>query len=116
VVSAIEAAAAGAGEAVWHLPLPQSYRKFYESDVADMKNIGRPSNAGALVAGLILEEFVGDRPWVHLDIAGPARTEEDAYEQRKGATGFGVRTLIEFLSKYEAIGAPADHAADGSVR
>jgi leucyl aminopeptidase len=116
VISAIEAAAERAGEPVWHLPLPQSYRKFYESEVADMKNIGRPGNAGALVAGLILEEFVGDRPWAHLDIAGPTRTEEDAYDQRKGATGFGVRTLIEFLSSYEAIGAPADHLADGSVR
>jgi leucyl aminopeptidase len=116
LVSAIEAAAEDAGEAVWHLPLPQSYRKFYESEVADMKNIGRPGNAGALVAGLILEEFVGDRPWVHLDIAGPARTDEDAYDQRKGSTGFGVRTMIEFLSSYEPIGAPADHTADGSVR
>jgi leucyl aminopeptidase len=116
VVSAIEAAAERAGEPVWHLPLPQSYRKLYESEVADMKNIGRAGSAGALVAGLILEEFVGDRPWAHLDIAGPARTDEDAYDQRKGSTGFGVRTMIEFLSRYEPIGAPADHAADGSVR
>jgi leucyl aminopeptidase len=116
VISAVERAAEWAGESVWHLPLPQSYRTTYESDVADMKNIGRPGNAGALIAGLILEEFVGDSPWAHIDIAGPSRTEEDAYDQRKGSTGFGVRTMIEFLSRYKAIGAPADHAADGSVR
>jgi leucyl aminopeptidase len=116
VISAVERAAESAGESVWHLPLPQSYRKSFESEVADMKNIGRAGSAGALVAGLILEEFVADRPWAHIDIAGPSRTEEDAYDQRKGSTGFGVRTMIEFLSCYEAIGAPADHAADGSVR
>jgi len=116
VISMVERAGAEAGEPVWHLPLPQSYRRFADSEIADMKNIGRPGNAGALVAGLILEEFVGDRPWAHLDIAGPASSDEDSYDHRKGSTGFGVRTLIEFVSAYEAIGSPADHAADGSVR
>jgi leucyl aminopeptidase len=116
VIAAVEAAADRAGEPVWHLPLPQSYKKLHESNIADMKNIGRPGGPGALLAGLILEEFVADRPWAHIDIAGPANTDEDAYDQRKGATGFGVRTMIEFLSGYEAIGAPADLAADGSVR
>jgi leucyl aminopeptidase len=116
VISAVERAAEGAGESVWHLPLPQSYRKSYESEVADMKNIGRAGSGGALVAGLILEEFVGDRPWAHIDIAGPSRTEDDAFDLRKGSTGFGVRTMIEYLSTYEAVGGPADHAADGSVR
>jgi len=116
VVAALRRASETAGEPIWHLPLPQAYRKNYESEVADMKNIGRPGNAGALVAGLILEEFVGDRPWAHLDIAGPAFTDDDSYDRRKGSTGFGVRTLIEFVSSYEAIGSPADRAADGSVR
>ncbi|MGO8876271.1 MAG: leucyl aminopeptidase [Acidimicrobiales bacterium] len=116
VISAIEQAAERAGEPVWHLPLPQSYKKMHESTVADMKNIGRPGGGGALLAGLILEEFVGDRPWAHIDIAGPAFTDEESFDQRKGATGFGVRTVIEWLSGYEPIGAPADHAADGSVR
>jgi len=116
LVAAVQRAAERAGEPVWHLPLPQSYKKLYESNIADMKNIGRPGGPGALLAGLILEEFVGDRPWAHIDIAGPANTDEDAFDQRKGATGFGVRTVIELLSSYETIGAPADHAADGSVR
>ncbi len=116
IVTAVEQAAERAGEPVWHLPLPQAYKKLHESSVADMKNVGRPGGPGALLAGLILEEFVGDRPWVHLDIAGPAFTDEDAYDQRKGATGFGVRTIIQLLSDYQAIGTPADHTADGSIR
>jgi leucyl aminopeptidase len=116
VIGAVERAAERAGEGVWHLPLPQSYKKLHESPIADMRNIGRPGGPGALLAGLILEEFVGDRPWAHIDIAGPAYTDEDAFDLRKGATGFGVRTVIEFLSDYQAIGSPADHTADGSVR
>jgi leucyl aminopeptidase len=116
VMAAVEQAAERAGEPVWHLPLPQAYKRMHESTIADMKNIGRPGGPGALLAGLILEEFVGDRPWAHIDIAGPSFTDEDSYDQRKGGTGFGVRTLIELLRNYEAIGAPADHAADGSVR
>jgi len=116
VVSAIERASAEAGEGFWHLPLPQAYRSFVESSVADMKNIGRPGNAGALVAGLILEEFVADRPWAHLDIAGPAFTDEETDESRKGGTGFSIATLLELVSSWEAIGGPADNAADGAVR
>lgn len=62
-----------------------------------MKNIGSPGEAGALIGGLFLREFTSGLPWAHLDIAGPARSEEDAGYLRKGATGFGVRTLIELL-------------------
>ena len=116
LMAAVEQAADRAGEPVWHLPLPQSYKKLHESTVADMKNVGRAGGPGALLAGLILEEFVGDRPWAHIDIAGPSFTDEDAFDQRKGGTGFGVRTMIELLCAYEAIGSPADHEADGSVR
>jgi len=108
LVRAVLRAGRAAGEALWPLPLPDAYRSDIDSEVADMKNIGKPGNAGALVAGLLLKEFVGDRPWVHLDIAGPARAEEDAYDVRKGSTGFAVRTLCELLTRYEPIGAPAD--------
>ena len=54
-------------------------------------------------------------PWAHLDIAGPSRSEEDAGEFRKGATGFGVRTLLEFLGSYEPLNSPAAGAAGGKV-
>lgn len=103
LIAQIQAASARAGERTWPLPLPQDYRKQVDSEIADMKNIGEPGQAGALVAGLILAEFVGDVPWAHLDIAGPARSyEEDGY-LRKGGTGFGVRTLVELLASFEPV-------------
>ncbi len=116
LVGAIERAAARSGEGFWHLPLPEVYRSSFESPVADMKNIGRPGNAGALVAGLILEEFVADRPWAHLDIAGPAFTDEETDESRKGRHRVQCRHALELLSSWQAIGSGADHAADGAVR
>jgi len=91
-------AAADAGEPTWRLPLPPEYRKDIESDVADLKNIG-DRYAGALVAGLFLEEFVDGRPWVHLDIAGPARSEADDGYLVKGSTGAAVRTLLSWLER-----------------
>jgi leucyl aminopeptidase len=93
-------AAARAGEDVWPLPLPEDYRKQIDSDVADVKNIGGGRYGGALTAGLFLREFVGDIPWAHLDIAGPARSEEDEGYVQKGGTGFGVRTLVEAVTGF----------------
>jgi len=91
----IEAASSSSGERVWRLPLPDDYRKMFESSVADMKNIGGP-HGGALTAGLLLQEFVADGiPWAHIDIAGPAFTDSDDAEITKGGTGFGVRLLID---------------------
>jgi leucyl aminopeptidase len=102
LVGEVRAASERAGERVWPLPLPEEYRKGIESEVADMKNISSPPGAGgALTAGLILGEFVDGVPWAHLDIAGPARSDTDEGYTRKGATGFGVRTLIELVSRFE---------------
>jgi leucyl aminopeptidase len=98
-VDQVGQAAGRAGEDVWPLPLPEDYRKMIDSEVADIKNIGG-RYAGALTAGLFLREFVGDVPWVHLDIAGPARSEEDEGYVRKGGTGFGVRTLVEAVLSF----------------
>ena len=103
LVDQVVEASKRAGESTWPLPLPESYRCHIDSEIADMKNIGRPGGkGGALVAGLFLKEFVGDVPWAHLDIAGPARSEEDSGWLRKGGTGFGVRTLLELLSSWGA--------------
>jgi leucyl aminopeptidase len=93
-------AADRAGEAVWPLPLPDEYNKLIESEIADLKNIGSGGYGGALTAGLFLEAFVGDVPWVHLDIAGPARASADDGVYVRGGTGFGVRTLVELLSTF----------------
>jgi leucyl aminopeptidase len=97
----VESAAASTGEPVWRLPLPVEYRKQVESSVADMKNIGSGS-AGALVAGLILGEFVAEPvPWAHLDIAGPAFTDSEDAEVTKGGTGYGVRLLVDLVERFE---------------
>jgi leucyl aminopeptidase len=91
-------AAGAAGERAWRLPLPPEYRKELDSEVADLKNVG-DRYGGALTAGLFLQEFVGGRPWVHLDIAGPARGESDDGYIGKGATGAAVRTLLSWLEQ-----------------
>ena len=99
-VGQVRSAAERAGEPLWHLPLPQEYRKQLESEVADLKNIGG-SYGGALTAGLFLQEFVDGAPWVHLDIAGPARANADDGYLMKGGTGYGVRTLVELARTFE---------------
>ena len=86
-----------AGESLWRLPLPAEYREDIKSYVADIKNVGAGS-AGAITAALFLQEFVDDVPWAHLDIAGPAFASKDRVTCPKGGTGFGVRTLLNFLS------------------
>ncbi len=111
-VDQVRGAADRAGEPVWHLPLPPEYRKQLESEVADMKNIGG-SYGGALTAGLFLQEFVDGAPWVHLDIAGPARANADDGYLTKGGTGFGVRTLIELARNFEA---PTDGKKNGAAK
>ncbi len=93
-VGMVEAAADAAGERVWRLPLPADYRKLIDSTIADMKNTGG-RYGGTIAAALLLQEFVGDTPWAHLDIAGPAWSEDAAGYRQKNATGFGVRTLVE---------------------
>jgi leucyl aminopeptidase len=91
-------AAGEAGEPAWRLPLPPEYHKEIESDIADLKNVG-DRYGGALVAGLFLEEFVDGRPWVHLDIAGPARSDSEDGYLGKGSTGAAVRTLLSWLER-----------------
>jgi leucyl aminopeptidase len=90
-------AGAAAGERIWPMPLPSDYRKNIDSTIADMKNTGNNRYGGAINAALLLAEFVGEVPWVHLDIAGPARWPEDEHYQRQGGSGFGVRTLVAFV-------------------
>ena len=100
----VRAASERAGEGTWPLPLPEEYKSHIESEIADMKNVGKGGQAGAISAALLLAEFVGEVPWVHLDIAGPARSDEDSGILAKGGTGFGVRTLLELLEGYAADG------------
>lgn len=86
------------GDRLWELPLVEKYRKSIESDNADYNNTGGGRLGGIITAGLLLEEFVQDLPWAHIDIGYAALAEKpwNAYMQ-KGGTGYGVRTLLEFL-------------------
>lgn len=88
-----------AGERVWHMPLVDDYGDSLESDIADLNHAAdrHDYSAGSVTAALYLEHFVGNRKWVHLDIAGTARSEADAGENPKGGTGFGVRLLVDWI-------------------
>jgi leucyl aminopeptidase len=94
-------AAKSAGEKLWRMPVDPEYRPLVESDIADMKNTGGQWG-GAITAALILAEFTGDTPWVHLDIAGPARADANDHYVTKGGSGFGVRTLVAIAEAHTA--------------
>jgi leucyl aminopeptidase len=96
VKRAIRSAGEKCGERVWELPLWEDYGELMKSDIADLKNAGGPE-AGAISAGWFLKSFVGKTKWVHLDIAGTAWMDKDRPYQPKGATGVGVRLLVEYL-------------------
>jgi len=104
LIGRVRAASGRAGEGTWPLPLPDEYRSHIDSEIADMKNVGKAGQAGAIAAALLLARFVDGVPWVHLDIAGPARSDEDNGIHAKGGTGFGVRTLLELLESYGSEG------------
>ncbi len=88
------------GDRVWHMPLVDDYAIALKSSIADFNHTAdKPKfGAGSVTAALFLEKFVGERNWIHLDIAGPARSESDTGEQPKGGTGFGVRLLIDWIT------------------
>jgi leucyl aminopeptidase len=96
----VRSAADRTGEKVWELPLWEEYEEQIKSDIADVKNVGgRP--AGTITGGTFLQKFVGEYPWVHLDIAGPVWTDKDKPYIPKGATGVGVRLVIQLLRDWE---------------
>ncbi len=88
------------GDQVWHMPLVDDYSIALESNIADFNHTADKFKfqGGSVTAALFLENFVGKRKWVHLDIAGPARSEVDAGEYVKGGTGYGVRLLTQWLA------------------
>jgi leucyl aminopeptidase len=89
----LEAAASAAGEKTWRLPMWKDYDEFIKSDVADCKNTGT-RGAGTIVGAKFLEPFVGDTPWVHIDIAGVDMMSSDKGWVSKGASGYSVRAMI----------------------
>ncbi len=101
LIDEVHRAGERAGEPNWALPLPDDYRTHIDSEVADMRNVGRPGQAGSIAAAMLLREFVGSVPWAHLDIAGPSRSDDSSRYLSKGGTGFGVRTLVALLTSEE---------------
>jgi leucyl aminopeptidase len=93
--------AKAAGEDMWPLPLPGRLIDQLKSELADLKNTGERWG-GALTAGLFLKEFVGETPWVHVDIAGPASVDKELGHVAKGGTGFAVATIVEFVRSFAA--------------
>jgi leucyl aminopeptidase len=94
----IELAWKRSGEAFWRMPLDVALKEQLKSEVADLKNLG-DRFGGAITAALFLKEFVGpDVLWAHLDIAGPVLSSKEVGYLAKGATGFGVRTLVEYVT------------------
>jgi leucyl aminopeptidase len=91
------AAAAEAGERTWRMPLIDDLEQKIEGDVADIKNTGGRAG-GAITAALFLQHFREGLPWAHLDIAGSSRQDKTTPLGPKGATGVGVRTLLQYLT------------------
>jgi len=94
LVDKISSASDKTGEKMWRMPLPEEYKEQNKSLIADIKNTGE-KYGGAITAALFLAEFAGDTPWAHLDIAGTASSSKESGYTVKGATGVGVRTLVE---------------------
>ena len=99
----VQRASDRAGDRTWPMPTFDDYKELFKSEIADFSNTGgRP--ASSITAALFLKEFAGELPWAHLDIAGTAWAEEAKPYQPKGATGVGVRTLVELALDAETWG------------
>ncbi|MBR8832184.1 MAG: Cytosol aminopeptidase [Chroococcopsis gigantea SAG 12.99] len=98
----IQNAAELAGEKFWAMPMEDKYFDGLKSSIADMKNTG-PRAGGSITAALFLKQFIKDTPWAHLDIAGPVWTEKEGGTNNVGATGFPVRTLVNWITGQEIV-------------
>jgi leucyl aminopeptidase len=85
-------------ERVWEMPLFEEYKEYIRSDIADLKNTGGKSGA-LMSSGYFLSEFAGEGPWVHLDIAGTAWLEKERTYTPKGASGIGVRLILNLIKE-----------------
>ncbi|CAH2560074.1 leucyl aminopeptidase [Cardinium endosymbiont of Oedothorax gibbosus] len=97
LVNSLMAASPRTGEKIWQMPLEASYFEHMHSIIADMRNTGSKQGAGSITAALFLKQFVEKTAWAHLDIAGTVWTEKPWYYYKAGATGFGVRLLVDWI-------------------
>jgi leucyl aminopeptidase len=93
----IKRAAELAGEKFWEMPLEDRYFEGMKSPIADMKNTG-PRAGGSITAALFLKQFIKETPWLHMDIAGPVWADKENGVNNAGATGFPVRTLVNWVT------------------
>ncbi len=96
LAQSLSTAAELSGEKVWRMPMEEKYFEGLKSVVADMKNTG-PRAGGSITAALFLKQFVKETPWAHIDIAGPVWTDKENGYNSAGATGYGVRMLVEWV-------------------
>jgi leucyl aminopeptidase len=96
LANGLKKASEQAGEKLWQMPMEEKYFDGLKSQIADMKNTG-PRAGGSITAALFLKQFVKETPWAHLDIAGPVWADKENGYNNAGATGFGVRTLVNWV-------------------
>jgi len=99
VAEQMKKAVKAAGEAMWHMPLVEDLREGLKSDWADIKHVA-DRWGGSITAALFLREFVGDTPWVHMDVAGPSMANKAYNVYAKGGTGHGVLTFLKLIEDY----------------
>ncbi len=88
------------GEKYWRMPCTDDYREAIKSSIADIMNTGNSRYGGSISAAMFLREFVGDTPWIHLDIAGTAWIDAEKPWQSKGPSGIAVRSIVEWVRSY----------------
>jgi leucyl aminopeptidase len=91
---------ATAGEKFWQMPCTDDYRDQIKSQIADIRNTGATRYGGAITAAMFLKEFAGQTPWIHLDIAGTAWSDDNEAWQSRGPTGVAVRSITEWVRGY----------------
>jgi leucyl aminopeptidase len=96
LIAQIKTASENAGEKFWEMPMEEKYFEGLKSPIADMKNTG-PRAGGSITAALFLKQFIEKTPWVHLDVAGPVWADKESGVNNSGATGFPVRTLVNWV-------------------
>ena len=96
----LDDAGAATGELIWRLPLFKDYEENVKSDIADICNVPAERNAGTIMGGIFLKNFVNTKRWTHIDIASTARATKQRGYRPKNATGFGVRLLVEAITNW----------------
>jgi leucyl aminopeptidase len=99
LLAKISQAGLAAGERCWMLPLWDEYKELIRGSVSDLRNVGRGREAGTIIGGVFLKQFIGDSPWAHLDIAGTAWSDDTHPYLGRGPTGKGLRLLVRYLDE-----------------